>query len=102
VWVEFARAMAPMMAMPAELLAQLVDPAKDQKLRVLDIAAGHGLYGIAFAKQNPQIEVTAVDWPNVLELANRMRKALELPDASRRTPAAHLMWIMELITTSCC
>lgn len=71
VWVEFARAMAPMMAMPAELLAQLVDPTKDQKLRVLDIAAGHGLYGIAFAKQNPQIEVTAVDWPNVLELAKQ-------------------------------
>lgn len=71
VWVEFARAMAPMMAMPAELLAQLVDPTKDKKLRVLDIAAGHGLYGIAFAKQNPQVEVTAVDWPNVLELAKQ-------------------------------
>ena len=71
VWVDFARAMAPMMAMPAELLAQLVDPKKDQKLRVLDIAAGHGLYGIAFAKQNPQVEVTAVDWPNVLELAKQ-------------------------------
>src|SRR6266478_267629 len=27
VWVKFARAMAPMMAMPAQLLAQLVDPA---------------------------------------------------------------------------
>ena len=75
VWVDFARAMAPMMAMPAELLAQLVDPAKDQKLRVLDIAAGHGLYGIAFAKQNPQIEVTAVDWPNVLELAKQNAEA---------------------------
>lgn len=69
VWVEFARAMAPMMAMPAELMAQLVDPTKDQKLRVLDLAAGHGLYGIAFAKQNPQVEVTAVDWANVLEVA---------------------------------
>jgi predicted nicotinamide N-methyase len=75
VWVEFARAMAPMMAMPAELLAQLVDPKKDQKLRVLDIAAGHGLYGIAFAKQNPQVEVTAVDWPNVLELAKQNAEA---------------------------
>jgi len=27
------------------------------------------LYGIAFAKQNPQAEVTAVDWPKVLEVA---------------------------------
>src|SRR5215813_6354107 len=39
-WVNFARAMAPMMAMPAQLLAQLADATKDQKLRVLDIAAG--------------------------------------------------------------
>ncbi|HXI23892.1 MAG TPA: class I SAM-dependent methyltransferase [Pyrinomonadaceae bacterium] len=68
-WVRFARAMAPMMALPSQLMAQLVDPAKDTKLRVLDIAAGHGLYGIAFAKQNPQVEVTAVDWPVVLEVA---------------------------------
>src|SRR2546429_9043472 len=58
-WVNFARAMVPMMAMPAQLMAQLVDPTKAQKLRVLDIAAGHGLYGLAFAKQNPQVEVTA-------------------------------------------
>ncbi|SRR5581483_3650091 len=68
-WVRFARAMAPMMAMPSQLMAQLVDPQKDQKLRVLDIAAGHGLYGIAFAKQNAQAEITAVDWPAVLEVA---------------------------------
>jgi len=68
-WVEFARSMQPMMAMPAQLMAQLVDPGKDKKLRVLDLAAGHGLYGIAFAKENPQVEVTAVDWPKVLEVA---------------------------------
>lgn len=68
-WVRFARAMAPMTIMPSQLIAQLVDPTKDKKLRVLDIAAGHGFYGLAFAKQNPQVEVTAVDWPNVLEVA---------------------------------
>ena len=69
VWVKFARAMAPMMAMPAQLLAKLADEKADQKLRVLDIAAGHGLYGIAFAKNNPLVEVTAVDWANVLAVA---------------------------------
>jgi len=74
-WVEFARAMAPMMAMPAQLMAQLVDPTKDKTLRILDIAAGHGLYGIAFARQNPQVEVTAVDWPNVLEVAKENAQA---------------------------
>src|SRR6185369_10236116 len=74
-WVEFARGMAPMMAMPAQLMAQLVDPTKDKTLRILDIAAGHGLYGIAFARQNPQVEVTAVDWPNVLEVAKENAQA---------------------------
>lgn len=69
VWVKFARAMAPMMAMPSQLLAQLVDPTPNKRLKVLDIAAGHGLFGLAFAKRNPQAEVTAVDWSNVLEVA---------------------------------
>ena len=69
VWVKFARGMAPMMALPAQLLAKLVDPSADRKLKILDIAAGHGLYGIAFAKKNPQASVIALDWPNVLEVA---------------------------------
>jgi ubiquinone/menaquinone biosynthesis C-methylase UbiE len=69
IWVKFARGMAGMMAMPAQLLAKLVDPAADKKLRILDIAAGHGLYGIAFAKNNPQASVVGLDWRNVLEVA---------------------------------
>ncbi|MCM3904663.1 MAG: methyltransferase domain-containing protein [Pyrinomonadaceae bacterium] len=69
IWVKFARAMTGMMAMPAQLMANLVDEKADRKLRVLDIAAGHGLYGIAFANKNPQTEVVALDWPNVLAVA---------------------------------
>ena len=69
IWVKFARAMTAMMAMPAQLMANLVDEKADQKLRVLDIAAGHGLFGIAFATRNPQTEVVALDWSNVLEVA---------------------------------
>src|SRR4051812_38685929 len=87
-WVEFARAMAPMMAMPAQLMAQLVDSPKDQKLRVLDIAAGHGLYGIAFAKQNPQVEVTAVDWPKVLEVAKENAQAAGVADRYDTIPGS--------------
>jgi ubiquinone/menaquinone biosynthesis C-methylase UbiE len=69
VWVDFARAMAPMMALPAMLMAKLVDPTADKPLKILDIAAGHGLYGIEFAKNNPAAEVTALDWAKVLEVA---------------------------------
>jgi len=75
VWVKFARAMAPLMAMPSQLLAKLADPHANGKLRILDIAAGHGLYGLAFASRNPQAEVTALDWPNVLEVAKENAQA---------------------------
>ena len=69
IWVKFARAMAPLMALPAQLTAKLVDPSANGKLRILDIAAGHGLYGLAFAKNNAQASVVALDWPNVLQVA---------------------------------
>jgi ubiquinone/menaquinone biosynthesis C-methylase UbiE len=87
-WVEFARSMQPMMAMPAEKMAQLVDPTRDQNLRILDLAAGHGLYGIAFAKQNPQAEVTAVDWPKVLEVAKENAQAAGVSDRYHTKPGS--------------
>jgi ubiquinone/menaquinone biosynthesis C-methylase UbiE len=37
--------------------------------RVLDIAAGHGLFGITLAQAIPDLEVTALDWPAVLTVA---------------------------------
>jgi ubiquinone/menaquinone biosynthesis C-methylase UbiE len=69
VWVKFAHAMAAMMALPAQLMAKLVDPNADRKLKILDVAAGHGLFGIAFATHNPHVEITALDWKAVLEVA---------------------------------
>jgi ubiquinone/menaquinone biosynthesis C-methylase UbiE len=80
VWVKFARGMAPMMAMPAQMLSKLVDPTADKKLRILDIAAGHGLYGIAFATNNKQAEVVGLDWRNVLEVAKENAKVAGVAD----------------------
>ena len=88
VWVKFARAMAPMMAMPAQLIAKLVDEKADRKLKVLDIAAGHGLYGIAFARNNPRTEVTAVDWPKVLEVAKENAVAAGVSDRHGTIPGS--------------
>lgn len=68
IWVEFARYMAPVAAMDAELVAQLL-PAGDHACKVLDIAAGHGMYGIALARRNRYAEVVALDWKNVLNVA---------------------------------
>jgi hypothetical protein len=36
--------------------------------RVLDLAAGSGVWGIALAESSPRVKVTAVDWPGVLEV----------------------------------
>lgn len=66
-WVLFARAMAPMMAMPARIIAEQV--AASGPIKVLDIAAGHGVFGIAVAQQNSKAEITAVDWAAVLDVA---------------------------------
>lgn len=69
VWVKFARAMAPMMALPAQQIAKLVNMDPSRPLKVLDIAASHGLFGIQIAQVNPHAEVVGLDWPNVLEVA---------------------------------
>jgi ubiquinone/menaquinone biosynthesis C-methylase UbiE len=68
-WVEFAWAMAPIMALPSLLVADLADRHANQPLKVLDIAAGHGLFGLAIAQRNPQATVTLIDWENVLQVA---------------------------------
>jgi len=99
VWVDFARGMAPLIGMPAQLMAQLVIGESKQKMKVLDIAAGHGLFGIAFAQANPNAEVVAQDWQQVLEVAQENARAAgvsepikqmapqrrENPDGRRRT-----------------
>lgn len=69
IWVDFARAMAPLMALPAQLIVNLINPDPTRPLRILDLAAGHGLFGITFARHHPQAQIVAVDWPNVLALA---------------------------------
>jgi ubiquinone/menaquinone biosynthesis C-methylase UbiE len=68
-WVDFARGMAPLMKMPAELIAKLLQADAGQKWKVLGLAVGHGLFEITLAAHNPNAEVWAVDWPNVLEVA---------------------------------
>ena len=50
---------------------------------MLDIAAGHGIFGITIAQRNPQATVVAVDWPRVLTVATE--NAVALGVAARHT-----------------
>jgi len=68
-WVAFARSMAPLQTLAAEGLAEILDADAGAKWKVLDIAAGHGMYGVTIAKHNPNAEIYALDWPRVLDVA---------------------------------
>ncbi|HSK72283.1 MAG TPA: class I SAM-dependent methyltransferase [Pyrinomonadaceae bacterium] len=69
IWVQFARGMMPMMMPAAQMMAAKLGAEKDAKLKILDIAAGHGIFGIMMAQQYRDAEIYAVDWKNVLEVA---------------------------------
>jgi SAM-dependent methyltransferase len=69
VWVDFARAMAARARLTAAPLAELLALDPGRPCRVLDVAAGHGLFGIALLERHPGAVVTAIDWPAVLEHA---------------------------------
>lgn len=69
IWVQFAETMAPMMAPMAGPLGAVVLDGHEGPMKVLDIAAGHGLFGIEVAKQNSQAHVTGLDWAPVLRVA---------------------------------
>ena len=86
IWVEFARSMAPMMAMPAQLAARMITAEGGGIKKVLDIAAGHGLFGISIAKQNPEAEVVAVDWAPVLEAARENAARADLANRFSTIP----------------
>lgn len=75
IWVEFARSMAPMIMPVAEEIATCLEAAAGKKWKVLDLAGGHGVFGIALAKRNPHAEIFALDWAPVLAVAAENARA---------------------------
>ncbi|HKB06459.1 MAG TPA: class I SAM-dependent methyltransferase, partial [Gemmataceae bacterium] len=88
VWVTFARAMAPLMRPTAEMLAGLVGGDPGRPLRVLDVAAGHGQFGIAVARRYPKATVAALDWANVLAVARENADRAGVGDRLRLLPGS--------------
>lgn len=88
IWVQFAQTMAPMMAPMAGLLGKVVLKEQTGPMRVLDIAAGHGLFGIEIAKQNPQAHVTGLDWAPVLRVALENARKAGVHDRYKMLPGS--------------
>src|SRR5712692_11688954 len=78
--------MAPMMMPAAQAIAALLDVAPGTPFRVLDVAAGHGVFGITIAQRNPRAEVVAVDWASVLAVAEENARSAGVQDRYRKLP----------------
>lgn len=86
IWVDFAHAMAPMAGLVADALADLLAPTLPEGARILDVAAGHGRFGIALAKRASRGSVVALDWPAVLEVAAQNAAAAGVGARFERRP----------------
>jgi 2-polyprenyl-3-methyl-5-hydroxy-6-metoxy-1,4-benzoquinol methylase len=59
--------MVPIVKPATEFIAGI--SAGNGPLKVLDVAAGHGLFGIAIALKNPEAQIHPLDWEEVLSVA---------------------------------
>jgi ubiquinone/menaquinone biosynthesis C-methylase UbiE len=70
---DFVEDIFPMSYPSAQRLAEALEIAAAKKpVRVLDLAAGSGVWGIALAQKSPRVTVTAVDWPGVLDITRKV------------------------------
>jgi C-methyltransferase len=83
-WETFAQSSGSMAFPASTALEGLLHDwiAARPRVRVLDIAAGSGLYGFALAQKHPYVELTSLDWPNVLVETRRWADRLGV-DAKR-------------------
>ena len=78
---QFVEDIFPMSYPAATALGKALNLAQSKApVRVLDLATGSGVWGIALAQQSPNVSVTAVDWPSVLNVTRRVVKRFELAD----------------------
>lgn len=83
VWDVFARSMVPLARFTAKRLANYLRSKKRQPRRVLDIAAGHGYYGIEIGRAFGDAHVTGLDWPEVVRHAAENARGNGLEDRYR-------------------
>ena len=90
VWLDFAHGMAPFMRPAAEAIAELLhnELAARPSVKILDIAASHGLFGLTVAKRLPQAHIYALDWANVLEITQKNAESQGVGDRVHLLPGS--------------
>lgn len=79
-WLTFAHAMGGLMFPAAEGLAGLMPLDSQRPTKILDVAASHGVWGIAFARKNPRTHLVALDWAPVLKYTRENARAAGIAD----------------------
>lgn len=78
---ELVENIIPMSYPGAQALADHLKVAEAKHpIRVLDIAAGSGIWGIALAQKSPQVQVTAVDWAGMIPTTKRITQKFGAAD----------------------
>ena len=71
----------PMSYPAAQKLGDHLKLAKTKnETRVLDLAAGSGIWGIALAQKSPRVRVTAVDWAGMIPTTKRITRDFGVSD----------------------
>jgi ubiquinone/menaquinone biosynthesis C-methylase UbiE len=71
----------PMSYPPAQKLGDHLKLAQTKnEIRVLDLAAGSGIWGIALAQESPNAQVTAVDWAGMIPTTKRITQKFGVGD----------------------
>jgi ubiquinone/menaquinone biosynthesis C-methylase UbiE len=71
----------PMSYPPAQTLGDHLKVSKDKnEIRVLDLAAGSGIWGIALAEKSPRVYVTAIDWAGMIPTTKRITQKFGVSD----------------------
>ena len=71
----------PMSYAGAQKLAEQLKAAKAKdEMRVIDLAAGSGVWGIALAQKSPRVRVTAVDWAGMIPTTKRITEKFGVRD----------------------
>lgn len=78
---ELVENIIPMSHRAGQKLAEHLKVAKAKDhVRVLDVAAGSGIWGISLAQKSPRVRVTAVDWAGMIPTTRRIAQKFGVHD----------------------